>query len=71
MSQSAAKPMNDAALETSGALSIPYAKIAIGLLVMAVVIQLGRKAGANVPLFAEWVETLGPWGRWRLSSVTR
>jgi uncharacterized membrane protein YdjX (TVP38/TMEM64 family) len=41
---------------------IPYAKIALGLGVAAVLVVLGRSAGGYVPVFAEWVEGLGALG---------
>jgi uncharacterized membrane protein YdjX (TVP38/TMEM64 family) len=36
--------------------------IVIGLVVLAALILGGRKAGAYVPQFAQWVESLGVWG---------
>ena len=62
LSQSAAKAMGDTVLEAAGRRAIPYAKIAIGLLVLLAIVQFGHEAGVYVPHFAQWVETLGPWG---------
>ena len=42
--------------------SRPWAKIALGATLLAVVVYLGRSAGAYVPQFAAWVDGLGAWG---------
>ncbi len=41
---------------------IPFAKIAIGVVALGVVIALARIGGGYVPQFAEWVNGLGFWG---------
>jgi len=41
---------------------IPYAKLVLGVGVLAVILYLGRSAGGLVPIFAEWVEGLGALG---------
>lgn len=41
---------------------IPYAKIVLGLGVLAGLLFLGRYAGGYIPVFAEWVEGLGALG---------
>jgi uncharacterized membrane protein YdjX (TVP38/TMEM64 family) len=40
----------------------PIAKILIGLVAVVGLVLLGRKAGALLPQFAEWVNGLGVWG---------
>ena len=40
----------------------PLAKIALGIAALAGLVVLGREAGAYVPQFAAWVESLGFWG---------
>lgn len=42
--------------------SPPIGKIVIGVVVIGGVLYLGRQAGAYVPAFAEWVDSLGVWG---------
>jgi uncharacterized membrane protein YdjX (TVP38/TMEM64 family) len=37
-------------------------RVAIGLVVLAALVVLGRQAGGQVPRFAAWVESLGIWG---------
>ncbi len=41
---------------------VPYAKILTGLVGLVLVVYLGRRAGAYVPTFAEWVDGLGALG---------
>lgn len=41
---------------------IPYGKLALGMGVLGALLYLGRSAGGYVPVFAEWVEGLGPLG---------
>src|SRR5947209_275488 len=36
--------------------------VALGIVVLAGLILLGRQAGGYVPRFAQWVESLGVWG---------
>ncbi len=48
--------------ETAAGPSRPYAKIALGVGVLAVLLYLGRSAGGYIPLFADWVEGLGALG---------
>jgi len=45
-----------------GAQGIPYAKIVVGVLVLAGLLYLGRSAGGYVPVFAQWVDGLGAIG---------
>ena len=40
----------------------PYAKIALGIAVLAALLYLGRSVGGYVPAFAEWVDELGALG---------
>jgi uncharacterized membrane protein YdjX (TVP38/TMEM64 family) len=40
----------------------PLARIAVALAALAGFVVLGREAGAYVPQFASWVESLGFWG---------
>lgn len=40
----------------------PLAKIALGGVAIAIVLVLARRAGAYLPVFAEWVNGLGLWG---------
>ncbi len=40
----------------------PFGKIALIIVGVVLLIFLGRQAGAYIPLFAAWVETLGVWG---------
>lgn len=42
--------------------SIPWARLALVLVGLVVLVMVGREAGAYVPRFAEWVEGLGFWG---------
>jgi uncharacterized membrane protein YdjX (TVP38/TMEM64 family) len=42
--------------------TIPYGKIAIAIAAIAALITLGRSAGGMIPVFAEWVDGLGPLG---------
>jgi len=39
-----------------------FVKIAAGVLLAALLLVAGRKAGAYIPQFAEWVRGLGAWG---------
>ena len=48
--------------ETSTLRSLPYAKIALGVGVLALLLYLGRSAGGYIPVFADWVAGLGPLG---------
>jgi uncharacterized membrane protein YdjX (TVP38/TMEM64 family) len=41
---------------------VPFLKIAIGIVALALLIVLARQVGAYVPRFAEWVNGLGFWG---------
>jgi uncharacterized membrane protein YdjX (TVP38/TMEM64 family) len=41
---------------------IPYGKLVLGIGVLAALLYLGRSAGGYVPVFAEWVDGLGPRG---------
>jgi uncharacterized membrane protein YdjX (TVP38/TMEM64 family) len=41
---------------------IPYQRMALGLAAIALLYFVGREAGAYVPRFALWVESLGVWG---------
>ncbi|HEB89324.1 MAG TPA: TVP38/TMEM64 family protein [Deltaproteobacteria bacterium] len=41
---------------------MPYAKILLGLIGLVALVYLGRRAGAQVPAFAEWVDGLGAIG---------
>jgi uncharacterized membrane protein YdjX (TVP38/TMEM64 family) len=52
-------PMPAAAAQRAG---IPFVKIAIGVIAIAVLIALARQGGAYIPRFAEWVNGLGFWG---------
>ena len=40
----------------------PWMRVAIGVVVVAVLVVVGRQGGAALPRFAAWVESLGPWG---------
>jgi uncharacterized membrane protein YdjX (TVP38/TMEM64 family) len=50
--------------ETSTAprVRLPLTRIALGVAAVAVVLVLARQAGAYLPAFAEWVNSLGFWG---------
>jgi len=48
--------------KANSARSIPYAKIFLGVGVLACLIYLGRSAGGYIPVFAEWVDGLGALG---------
>jgi len=41
---------------------LPFGKIALGAIGLAVLLVLARVGGSYVPLFAEWVNGLGVWG---------
>jgi uncharacterized membrane protein YdjX (TVP38/TMEM64 family) len=41
---------------------LPWARIAVGLAALALLLVLGRRAGAYVPAFAQWVNGLGALG---------
>jgi uncharacterized membrane protein YdjX (TVP38/TMEM64 family) len=41
---------------------LPLGKIAIGVAALVALILVGRQAGAYVPQFAQWVNSLGFWG---------
>ena len=40
----------------------PFAKLAVGVIVLVGLVVLGRQAGAYLPQFAQWVNSLGVWG---------
>jgi uncharacterized membrane protein YdjX (TVP38/TMEM64 family) len=42
--------------------SIPFGKIALGIVALGALIALGRVAGGYIPAFQAWVEGLGPLG---------
>ena len=42
--------------------ALPWAKIALGIGAVVLLVFVGRSAGAYLATFAEWVERLGPWG---------
>ena len=52
--------------ETAAALGtrpgVPLGKIAIGVVALLALILVGRQAGAYIPQFAQWVNSLGVWG---------
>src|SRR5262249_11917967 len=37
-------------------------KLLLGVVLLGALVILGRKAGAHVPQFAQWVDSLGVWG---------
>ncbi len=41
---------------------LPLSRIAIAIVVLAVLILAGREAGGHLPQFAAWVDSLGVWG---------
>lgn len=51
-----------AASEAAPRRGVPLGRIAIGVAAVAVLVVLGRQAGAYVPQFAQWVNGLGVWG---------
>jgi uncharacterized membrane protein YdjX (TVP38/TMEM64 family) len=46
-------------LSASRTQRVPLGKLVLGLVALVAIVWLGRRAGAYVPLFAEWVEGLG------------
>jgi uncharacterized membrane protein YdjX (TVP38/TMEM64 family) len=42
--------------------SFPFARVALVVVALAVLIVLGREAGGYIPQFAQWVNGLGVWG---------
>jgi uncharacterized membrane protein YdjX (TVP38/TMEM64 family) len=40
----------------------PWTRVVLGLVVLAALVLLGRRAGAALPRFAAWVAALGAWG---------
>jgi uncharacterized membrane protein YdjX (TVP38/TMEM64 family) len=43
-------------------LRAPVSRVVLALAALAVVVLAGRKAGALVPAFSQWIEGLGAWG---------
>lgn len=41
---------------------VPFARIAIGIVLVLALVAFGRRAGGYVPQFALWVDSLGIWG---------
>ncbi len=50
-----------AAVEGGGT-RLPFGRILVGLVALVVLAVLGRQLGAYVPVFAQWVNSLGFWG---------
>ena len=54
--------MSDSSAASAQRARLPLAKIAVGVVAVAVLAGLARAIGAEIPRFAQWVNGLGVWG---------
>ena len=54
--------MSDSSAASAQRARLPLAKIAVGVIAVAVLAGLARAIGAEIPRFAQWVNGLGVWG---------
>jgi uncharacterized membrane protein YdjX (TVP38/TMEM64 family) len=54
--------MSEISTSTPRRTQLPWIKLGLGTLAVAAVVVVARRAGAYLPVFAEWVTGLGVWG---------